>query len=65
MNAGDRNRTCAGTEPLPPQGSPFDRSGTPACNNFLTANLSLNVSIYELTAQVKGRATGLVIKDGY
>ncbi len=29
-NAGARNRTLAGTKPLPPQGSPFDRSGTPA-----------------------------------
>jgi hypothetical protein len=29
-DAGSRNRTCAGTKPLPPQGSPFDRSGIPA-----------------------------------
>jgi hypothetical protein len=30
LTAGCRNRTCAGTKPLPPQGSPFDRSGNPA-----------------------------------
>lgn len=29
-NAEDRVRTCAGTKPLTPQASPFDRSGTPA-----------------------------------
>ena len=31
MNAGTRIRTLEGTKPLLPQGSPLDRSGTPAC----------------------------------
>ena len=30
MNAGTRIRTLEGTKPLPPQGSPLDRSGPPA-----------------------------------
>ncbi len=43
MYAESRDRTCAGTTPLPPQGSPFDHSGIPAYLSILIADYKTSV----------------------